>query len=426
MGRRSRLQSERGAILVFTAVAILVLVGFLTFVLDYGILWASRGQAQNAADAGALAGAIARAYDDNGNPPALNGTAHQSAEKAAETNLVWNAAPVAQVSWTCPPGVVGACARVDVYRNGQFGSTSLPVLFGPVLNVTTHGVRATATARVAFGNSTNCMRPFSVVDLWTENGPSLPDNPAAEFNRWKSQGSSVVELSPKDVYVPPSSSGAGTGYTVAAHKGTQVLLKSGNPNSTNAPQEPGWYLPVRLPDGEGGYVSGGNDFNAAIKNCIGAPVTIGQYLPLESGVMTGPTTQGVETDDDSLINDDPNAQWDSGSGTISGSCAPSCGHQSPRIVPISTFDMDEFQWRRTANDWTSPWTDGNGIVHAASPCPTGGRCIRVTNILGFFVEGINNQGDVTGRLLTVPGEFVTGAPTLGGGAGFLFTIQLVR
>ena len=143
MERRSRLQSERGAILVFTAVAILVLVGFLTFVLDYGILWASRGQAQNAADAGALAGAIARAYDDNGNPPALNGTAHQSAEKAAETNLVWNAAPVAQVSWTCPPGVVGACARVDVYRNGQFGSTSLPVLFGPVLNVTTHGVRAT-------------------------------------------------------------------------------------------------------------------------------------------------------------------------------------------------------------------------------------------------------------------------------------------
>ena len=44
MNRRSRLASEQGAILAFTAVAILVLVAFLTFVLDYGILWASRAQ----------------------------------------------------------------------------------------------------------------------------------------------------------------------------------------------------------------------------------------------------------------------------------------------------------------------------------------------------------------------------------------------
>ena len=65
------------------------------------------------------------------------------------------------------------------------------------------------------------------------------------------------------------------------------------------------------------------------------------------------------------------------------------------------------------------------VAHAASPCPTGGRCIRVTNILGFFVENMTAQ-DVNGRLLTLPGEFVTGSPPLAGGAGFLFSIQLVR
>jgi hypothetical protein len=422
----SRLASENGAVLVFTAVAILVLVAFLTFVLDYGIMWTSRAQAQNSADAGALAGAIARALDDTSDPPPGGGLVEQAALQGATQNLVWNAAPAAQVSWNCPPDVVGACVRVDVYRNGEFGSTPLPMIFGPVLNITSQGVRATATARVATGNATECMRPFSVIDNWQEMGPALPDNPTGEFNRWKTQGSTVSEVSPADVYVPASSSGAGTGYTVAGHKGTQVVLKGGNPNSNAGAVNPGWYLPVRLPDGNGGYVSGASDFKTAIKQCIGQPVSIGQYLPLESGVMTGPTSQGVETDGDSLMNSDPNAQWDPGTQTITGSCAPACAPQSPRIVPISVFDMDEFQWRRAANNWTSPWTDGNGVTHAASPCPTGGRCIRVTNILGFFVQDMDNQGDVTGILMTLPGNFVTGAPSPGGGAAFLFTIQLVR
>jgi hypothetical protein len=421
------LDSERGAVVIFVGLAILALVAFLVFVLDQGLLMVARGQAQNAADAGALAGAVSRAFDDLANPPAGNGPAAQSAILTAQTNTVWNGPGVAQVSWTCPPEYAGAaCVRVDVYRNGQFGSATLPTVFGPVLNITSQRVRATATALVATGNATNCMRPFSVIDNWQEMGPALPDNPTGEFNRWKSTGNTVSEVAPKDVYVPASSSGAGTGYTVTAHKGTQVVLKGGNPNSNSGPVSPGWYLPVRLPDGSGGYVSGADDFRLAIKQCIGRPVSIGEYLPLENGVMTGPTSQGVETHDDSLMNSDPNAQWDPGTQTITGSCAPSCGPQSPRIVPISVFDMDEYQWRRTANNWTSAWTDGNGVTHAASPCPTGGRCIRITNILGFFVEDMNNQGDVTGRLMTVPGAFVTGAPTLGGGAGFLFTIQLVR
>ena len=55
---------ERGAVLVQVAIAILVLTAMATFVVDHGVLWVSRGQAQNAADAGALSGAIARAYDD--------------------------------------------------------------------------------------------------------------------------------------------------------------------------------------------------------------------------------------------------------------------------------------------------------------------------------------------------------------------------
>ena len=45
---RSRLSSEDGAILIQVALAILVLIAFNIFVVDYGVMWAGRAQAQNA------------------------------------------------------------------------------------------------------------------------------------------------------------------------------------------------------------------------------------------------------------------------------------------------------------------------------------------------------------------------------------------
>ena len=59
-----RLADERGAILIQVAVALLALLALSSFVFDYGVMWASRSQAQNAADAGALSGAISLAFDD--------------------------------------------------------------------------------------------------------------------------------------------------------------------------------------------------------------------------------------------------------------------------------------------------------------------------------------------------------------------------
>jgi Putative Flp pilus-assembly TadE/G-like len=415
---------EQGAVLVQVAIAILVLTAMTTFVVDHGVSLVSRGQAQNAADAGALSGAIARAFDELTDPPASNGAAFSSAMGAALANNVWTSAPTAQVSWACPAGVAGSCVRVDVYRNGEFGSTPLPTIFGKLLNISSQGVRATATARVASGNATNCMRPFAVADKWIDNvSPAL--NPA-KFERWQKVGSVAVQLNPKDVYVPPSSGSAGTGYTIAADLGAPVTLKRGNPNQTaDNNVEPGWTLPVRLPDGDGGYLAGASDYNAAIKHCLGSPVSVGQYLPTEDGVMSGPTSQGVSTDVDSLINQDSGATWNTSTNSVEGTCAPTCAPSSPRIVPIAVFDMDEYQWRKAENNWTTAWEPGVGPGTGALSCPTGGSCIRVTNILGFFVDGMSGD-DVVGHLASYPGEFVLDAPSVGGGAAFLVKVQLVR
>ena len=56
--------SERGAILIYVAVSMMVLIGTTMWAVDYGLLMLARSQAQNSADAGALAGAVALAYDD--------------------------------------------------------------------------------------------------------------------------------------------------------------------------------------------------------------------------------------------------------------------------------------------------------------------------------------------------------------------------
>jgi len=406
--RRSLAGDERGAVLVQVAIALLVLIAMATFVVDHGVMWVSRVQAQNAADAGALSGAIARAYDELTSPPASNGKAFNSAMGAALANNVWTAAPTAQVSWACPTGIAGSCVRVDVYRNGEFGSTPLPTIFGKLLNISSQGVRATATARVATGNATNCMRPFSVADKWIEIGGSVN-----EFNHWEKG----KELNPHDDYVPPSGSSSGSGFRLPDDFGQPVTLKSGNPNSGSEAITSGWHLPVRLPDGLGGYVSGGSDYSAAIANCIGHPVSIGQYLPLENGVMNGPTKAGI----DELVAKDPGASWDAASKRITGSCVPGCAPISPRVVPITVFDIDEFQWRSAGpGDWSSAWK-----TYPANPCPTGGKCVRVANILGFFVDGMSGS-DVVGHLTSYPGEFAAGAPSVGGGAAFLMNIQLVR
>ena len=59
-----RLANARGAMLIQVGISIAMLMGFTVFVVDYGVVWVARTQAQSAADAGALSGAVSRALDE--------------------------------------------------------------------------------------------------------------------------------------------------------------------------------------------------------------------------------------------------------------------------------------------------------------------------------------------------------------------------
>src|SRR5262245_11040105 len=118
---RARAHSEGGAILVHVAVALFMLIAVTAFAIDYGLFYLGRSQAQNAADAGALAGAVALNFDD-ADDTSDTGPAKLSALKAAQANLIAGEVGAVDVSTDinfvdCPDGTPSpACIRVDVYR----------------------------------------------------------------------------------------------------------------------------------------------------------------------------------------------------------------------------------------------------------------------------------------------------------------------
>lgn len=421
------LSSQRGAVLIHVAVALLALIAFSTFVVDYGIMWVGRGQAQTAADAGALSGALTLAFEGT----TAQTAAKEKARVAAIANPVFGQAPDVQLTDVtfpaCPPGTPGianTCVKVNAFRNQARGNP-LPTFFGKIVNVASQGVRATAMAQVLNGNATTCLRPWSVVDRWDEWAPGAePDypNPDPDFNATSTYDKYEKKSPEADLYVPPSASSPGTGYTVTGDWGKQFAVKTGPTPAVSS----GWFQAIKLARTDGGG-NGANVYRENIRSCNGyvssyaqpatvCPNTIGNddraywgergCFEVETGNMSGPTSQGVGD----LIAQDPGASWGAG-GVINSSFAV-----SPRIVPVGVINIDAYLAQNPSG---------------------GGGVVRMSNIFGFFIEGmgiVNADGSFTlkasgdaviGRLTTVP------AITQGGGsvdpaASFLKQVALVR
>ena len=409
---RRRLASERGAILVQVGVAILVLSAFSMFVIDYGVLWVSRHQAQNAADAGAIAGATALALDDF-KDRTDTGPAKVAAQRFAQANLVWGESPDVKMDEDVrfypddpddfPVTCAGDdCVRVDVYRN-QTRKNALPTFFAWLVGVTDQGVRATATAQAASGNASECLKPWAVADKWEEHNPDIaPWDPTQTFD--------PTGKTP-DVYIPPALDGSSTGtsFTLEADLGTKLTLKAGKPNEAI---NPGWFQaldlgpsPTNLGCTKG---KGGDCYRDNIAGCSAGTWKIGDDIPKENGDMVGPTKQGTED----LIAKDPDAEWDPAENKVVGSCVGppyTCdtpgNKQSPRIVAIPVFDLATYM---------ATGGPGQGTVH-------------VVNILGFFVDDYDTKTkNVSGYLATKPGTKVSNGGTPSSTASFLKTVQLVR
>src|SRR5262249_2818921 len=157
--------NDRGAALVHIAMALLALTAFSTFVMDYGVFWTARRQAQNAADAAAHAGAVAIGFDSTDQSD--SGVAKQSAYAETQRNPIWgqpgNVDVTNDITFPTCPDAIGTCVRVDVYRTTARGN-ALPMFFGKLVGLNSQDVRASATAEVGTADTTSCLRPFGIPD----------------------------------------------------------------------------------------------------------------------------------------------------------------------------------------------------------------------------------------------------------------------
>lgn len=441
----NRPTSERGAILIMVSIALLGLMAFSTIVIDYGLMWVGRNQIQTSADAGALSGAIALAWEDADDFDA----AREKAQGVAKHNLVWNQQPdvlLTDVTFPpCPPGAPGApdtCVKVDAFRN-QARNNPLNVFFGHLIGISEQGVRATATAQVATANTTECLRPWAVLDRWSEFGE--PFSPTSTYDKYSDgQGSSPPQEA--DEYIPPDGDDPGTGFSLPADAGRQFAIKTDS--NENATTSPGWFRAIQIPRLDG--MTGGNVYEANITSCGGYPtswfepftylgvdyddcptdVTTGPMgsnddnkvfwaahgcFNVETGNKVGPTDHGM----DDLFDLEPrNLVWVGGiGGHVEDTAHPGeVVTDSKRIVPIGVIDIDHF---------LSADPHGNNAT------------AKIVNIYGFFLEGMGSVDEdtgaitvpdpggkaVVGRIMTLQG---TGLSTHHTSSSFLRTVVLVR
>lgn len=375
-GRQSRFANQRGVAIVYVAVGLLTMLGFLAIAIDLGMLFATRSDAQRAADAAALAGASA--FLDN-SPAAAVVPAQTRAMEYALRNTLRNG-PIDSSEITIAVDSDSMKVTATIRRD------SVATWFGWVFGRRWVPVSAYAIAQAASAGAARCLKPFAVPDAWQDangdaNGNHLWD--AGETWRFGDNAGDFYEK-----YSGPGGSSTETGYgsewrsppftSSAADFGRQIKIKVTDPNDVSQAQSGiffPWQMPVdpnQAPCGVGGGGGGGAaEYRQSICTCNNSSVSLDTDYPIKTGNMVGPTWQGTKE----LIDQDPGAYWDSGTNTVAGSSYAGGWMQSPRVVKIALFDPSQIT-------------------------KSGMQTIKFNNFALMFIEAQNSNKDpITGRFL---------------------------
>jgi hypothetical protein len=188
-----RRQRQEGQIIVIAALAMVAILAITSFVVDYGLQRVTERQLQNAADAGALAGAACLGSPDPScivNPvthtvdPAFQArTFAYSAQNPAVSDRICGTADTPLPTWMRSPAgdqPQNWTGSPNVYSSVQIGTAApstggsvptitvtmtceAPFTFGRVIGLTTQPIKATATAAKG-GPSISCTFPMGMYD----------------------------------------------------------------------------------------------------------------------------------------------------------------------------------------------------------------------------------------------------------------------
>ena len=384
-------RDEKGMTYVFVGLGFMAFLSASMLAIDVGMLMTARSQAQNSADAGALAGATALVLDD-WNDRSASGPAVTNALAAAHANEVMGA----QVSATAPDveflqsPTTGEQSRVKVtvWRSAARGNP-VATLVAQYFGVTSATIGALATAEAAPSNAMDCVKPFTIPDKWTEKqDPAWTTS--STYDAYNNKGQPLAN---PDIYVPAYQDAAGTipnpnytGYNNERDKGTQLVIRAGTGNNIT----PTFYYSLAMTAD-----IGGDDYRWNIANCNTTLYTWGDALLQEPGNMEGPTIQGIQE----LVAKDPGAQWDDVHDIVIKSAF---GSHSPRVFPIPLYDPAYYDAGKR-----------NGR----------NADLKTANWIGFFVDRVEGN-NIYGRITPITGIYKKGGPAPN--AALPKTIRLVQ
>jgi len=362
MMRIQRLRrDESGMSYVFIGLSMMAFMSASMLAIDVGMLMTARNQAQNSADAGALAGATALVFD-NYNDRTPTGPAVTNALLGARSNKVMSgqvSVNPADVVFLNDPSGQADRVKVTVYRQAARGN-AVSTLIARFFGTATADIGATATAEAAPTNAMTCVKPFTIPDKWIEK-QTPPWDGDDGFDIVDKKGKPVAN---PDVYIGPDDPANYTGYDPERDAGITIVLKADNGSKIAPSFYQAWDMPL--------YNSGGADYRDNISGCNTSVMGYGDIIAPKPGMMTGPTAQGMSD----LILKDPNAYWDNSANKV-----VSSKHPSPRVVAIPLFDP---------------------VFYDTGKRNGSNASLKFVNYLGFFVERMQGN-EVVGRITPIAG-----------------------
>ena len=357
---RRLVRNESGMSYVFIGMGMTAFLSASMLAIDVGMLMTARNQAQNAADAAALAGATALLYD-NWNDRSPTGPAVTSAIAAATSNKVMAGAVSVNaddVEFPLDPDGQPTRVKVTVRRTASRGN-AVSTLIAKYFGTSSADVGATATAEVSQANAMTCVKPFTVPDRWSER-QNPPWDGSDTYDAFDNRGRPLAN---PDVYIPADKPGY-TGYNQESMRGQVLTIRAAT--GTNITVSFYFSLALGKP-----VITGGAEYDWNIANCNKTIYHWGDPLTQEPGAMSGPTISGAQL----LIDQDPGAYWDTVNNKVKNSAY---GGKSPRVFPIPLYDPVVYDSGkrngRTADLVTANWIgffldhiEGNGLVGRIIP-----------------------------------------------------------
>ncbi len=255
-------RDESGMTYVFIGLSMMAFVSASMLAIDVGMLMTARNQAQNSADAGALAGVTALVYDD-WNDRSPTGPAVTNAIAAAMANNVMASGVSVRpedVEFLNDPSGEPNRVKVTVYRQASRGN-AFPTLVARYFGIATADISATATAEASDANAMTCVKPFTIPDKWRE----MQTPPWSGDDTYDAYDNKGVPLANPDVYIPADQPGY-TGYNQESERGQRLELHAGTGNQITS----SFYFSLAMGKPP---ITGGDEYDWNIANCNTTTIT---------------------------------------------------------------------------------------------------------------------------------------------------------